>query len=125
MTESCNVIWVGPTGVGKTGLATGFLIQAIRRGYTGRHVLFRDLVDELFASAADHSEQKVLKRNILPVTAIFFSYVAGAGFLKQRRRWAFWARRYFAMASSTLHPAKAVAVPITSRSLKTVMDRSP
>lgn len=62
MTESRNVIWVGPTGVGKSGLATGFLIQAINRGYTGRYVLFQDLIDELFASAADHSEPKILKR---------------------------------------------------------------
>ena len=62
MTKSRNIIWVGPTGVGKSGLATGFLHQAINRGYTGRYILFRDLVDELFASAADHSEQKVIKR---------------------------------------------------------------
>lgn len=62
MTESRNIIWVGPTGVGKTGLATGFLIQAIHRGYSGRYILFRDLVDELFASVADHSEQKAIKR---------------------------------------------------------------
>ena len=43
-------------------LASGFLIQAINRGYTGRYVLFQDLVDEIFASAADHSEAKILKR---------------------------------------------------------------
>lgn len=62
MTESRNLIWVGPTGVGKSGLATSFLIQAINRGYTGRYVLFQDLVDEMFGSAADHSEAKILKR---------------------------------------------------------------
>lgn len=62
MTESRNIIWVGPTGVGKSGLATAFLIQAINRGYKGRYVLFQDLVEEMFASAADHSEAKVLKR---------------------------------------------------------------
>ena len=28
MTRNRNCIWVGPTGCGKTGLATGFLIQA-------------------------------------------------------------------------------------------------
>jgi DNA replication protein DnaC len=38
MTQNRNLIWVGPTGCGKTGLATGFLIQAIQRGYTGRRV---------------------------------------------------------------------------------------
>ncbi|MCH7910002.1 MAG: ATP-binding protein [Candidatus Hydrogenedentes bacterium] len=62
MTKSRNITWVGPTGVGKSGLAIGFLIQAINRGYTGRHVLFRDLLDELHASVADHSEKKVIKR---------------------------------------------------------------
>jgi DNA replication protein DnaC len=62
MTESRNIIWVGPTGVGKSGLATAFLVQAINRGYKGRYVLFQDLVEEMFASAADHSEAKVLKR---------------------------------------------------------------
>ena len=62
MTKIRNIIWVGPTGAGKTGLATGFLIQAINRGYTGRYILFQDLVDELFASGADHSEDKVIKQ---------------------------------------------------------------
>lgn len=60
--KSQNIIWVGPTGCGKTGLATSFLIQAIERGYTGRHVLFPELVSELYASVADHSEEQVIKR---------------------------------------------------------------
>jgi len=62
MTKNQNVIWVGPTGCGKTGLATSFLIQAIQRGYTGRYVLFPELFSELLRSVADHSEQYVLKR---------------------------------------------------------------
>jgi DNA replication protein DnaC len=62
MSQNRNCIWVGPTGCGKTGLATGFLIQAIERGYTGRYVLFPDLIAELFRAAADHSEATVLKR---------------------------------------------------------------
>src|SRR6266702_738347 len=57
-----NLIWVGPTGCGKTGLATSFLVQAIQRGYTGRYVLFAELLADLFRSAADHSEPHVLKR---------------------------------------------------------------
>ena len=61
MTKSQNIVWVGPTGCGKTGLATSFLVQAIHRGYTGRYILFPELVAELFASVADHSEQKVTK----------------------------------------------------------------
>jgi DNA replication protein DnaC len=62
MQKSQNIIWVGPTGCGKTGLATGFLIQAIQRGYSGRHILFPELVAELYASVADHSEEKVIKK---------------------------------------------------------------
>jgi DNA replication protein DnaC len=57
-----NILWVGPTGAGKTSLATGFLIQAIERGHTGRFVTFPDLVAELFRSVADHSEEKILKK---------------------------------------------------------------
>jgi DNA replication protein DnaC len=64
MAKSQNIIWVGPTGCGKTGLATSFLIQAIHRGYTGRYILFPELIAELFASVADHSEQKVIKRYV-------------------------------------------------------------
>jgi DNA replication protein DnaC len=62
MTQPQNVIWVGPTGVGKTALATAFLIQAIEHGYTGRFVRFPALVAELYRSVADHSEQDVIKR---------------------------------------------------------------
>jgi DNA replication protein DnaC len=57
-----NIVWMGPTGCGKTGLATSFLIHGIDRGHTGRFVPFPDLVRELYASVADHSEQKVLRR---------------------------------------------------------------
>ena len=62
MNQNRNLIWVGPTGCGKTGLATGFLIQAIQRGYTGRYVLFAELIAELFRSMADHSKPHILKR---------------------------------------------------------------
>jgi len=62
MSEHRNIIWLGPTGCGKTGLATSFLTHAIDQGYTGRHVLFAELIDELYHSVADHTEQKVLKR---------------------------------------------------------------
>jgi len=61
MEKSRNIIWVGPTGCGKTGLATSFLIQAIQRGYRGRYIQFAELVQELYASVADHSEEKVIK----------------------------------------------------------------
>jgi DNA replication protein DnaC len=62
MTESQNIIWLGSTGCGKTGLATSFLIHAINEGYSGRYVLFAELVNELYSACADHSEAKVLKK---------------------------------------------------------------
>jgi DNA replication protein DnaC len=57
-----NVILLGPTGCGKTGLATSFLIRAIDRGRRGRHILFAELVDALYRAVADHSEARVLKQ---------------------------------------------------------------
>jgi DNA replication protein DnaC len=60
--NSQNIIWLGPTGCGKTGLATSFLIHAIAHGFTGRYILFAELIGELYRSVADHSEEKVLKR---------------------------------------------------------------
>jgi DNA replication protein DnaC len=61
MTEARNILFFGPTGVGKTGLATAFLIQAIDRGYNGRFILFPELVELLYKSVADHSEEKLIK----------------------------------------------------------------
>jgi DNA replication protein DnaC len=61
MHEKRNVIFVGPTGTGKTGLATAFLIQAIDRGYNGRFILFSELIEMLYKSVADHSEQRLIK----------------------------------------------------------------
>lgn len=61
MVDSQNIIWLGATGCGKTGLATSFLIRAIDSGYSGRYVLFAELIDQLYRSVADHSERNVLK----------------------------------------------------------------
>lgn len=61
MQQCQNIIWLGSTGAGKTGLASSFLIHAINQGYSGRYVRFVDLIGELYRSVADHSEAKVLK----------------------------------------------------------------
>ena len=47
MNQSQNLLWLGATGCGKTGLATSFLIHAIDQGHSGRYVLFADLIAEL------------------------------------------------------------------------------
>ncbi len=57
-----NLIWLGGTGCGKTGLATSFLTQAIHRGCSARYVLFAELIGELYRSVADHSQTLVLKK---------------------------------------------------------------
>jgi DNA replication protein DnaC len=56
-----NIIWIGPTGVGKTGLATAFLMDAINRGYSGRFISFPELIEVLYQSIGNHSESKVIK----------------------------------------------------------------
>ena len=60
--QARNIVWLGGTGCGKTGLATSFLVQAIGNGYSGRYVLFAELLGELYRSVADHSESMVLKK---------------------------------------------------------------
>ena len=57
-----NILWMGGTGIGKTGLATSFLIQAIHQGARGRYVLFADLLHELHRSQADRSQAQILRR---------------------------------------------------------------
>jgi len=64
MNTNRNIIWLGPTGCGKTGLATSFLINAIEKGHSGRFVSFNELTNDLYQSVADHSEEKVLKRYV-------------------------------------------------------------
>jgi DNA replication protein DnaC len=47
------------SGVGKSGLATSFLIHAINQGYSGR---FAELLAQFYRSCADHSEAKLLSK---------------------------------------------------------------
>ena len=57
-----NIVFVGPTGVGKTGLASGILLKAIENGYRCQFVKAQDLFDDLYASLADRSSRQLLKR---------------------------------------------------------------
>jgi DNA replication protein DnaC len=62
VSKNQNVIWIGPTGTGKTGLATAFLVQAINQGKSGRFVGFPELIEMLYQSVADHSQENVLTK---------------------------------------------------------------
>jgi DNA replication protein DnaC len=57
-----NVVFIGPTGVGKSGLASGILLKAIQNGYRGRFVKAQDLFDEMYASLADRSSRSLVNR---------------------------------------------------------------
>ena len=60
--DGTNVVFVGPTGVGKTGFASGILLKALLAGRRGLFVLAQDLFDDMYASLADHSTRKLLTR---------------------------------------------------------------
>ena len=62
MKENQDMVFIGPTGSGKTGLATSFLIHAINHGYRGYFADFQKLIRLLYQSKGDHTEQKVLEK---------------------------------------------------------------
>lgn len=57
-----NIVLIGPTGVGKTGLGCGLLLKALENGYRCQFVRAQDLFDEMYASLADRSTRQLLKR---------------------------------------------------------------
>ena len=57
-----NLVFIGPTGVGKTGLASGLLLKALQNGHRGLFVRAQDLFDEMYASLADRSSRKLIDR---------------------------------------------------------------
>ena len=57
-----NIIFIGPTGVGKTGLASGLLLKALQNGYRGQFIRAQDLFDDMYASLADRSSRKLLNK---------------------------------------------------------------
>ena len=62
ITQKQELIFIGPTGCGKTGLGTSFLIHALNKGYKGLFIDFVDLIDQLYEAKSDHTEKKIIKR---------------------------------------------------------------
>lgn len=59
-----NIVFVGGTGVGKTGLAVSLLMKAMENGNRALFIKAQDLFDELYSSLADRSTRKLLNRMI-------------------------------------------------------------
>ena len=57
-----NIVFIGPTGVGKTGLASSLLLKALQNGYRGQFIRAQDLFDEMYASLADRSSRRLVNR---------------------------------------------------------------
>ena len=57
-----NIVFVGKTAVGKTGLASGLLMKALENGYRCQFIQAQDLFDEMYASLADRSTRQLLNR---------------------------------------------------------------
>jgi DNA replication protein DnaC len=57
-----NLVFIGPPGTGKTGLAIGLARKAALNGFRVRFYNAQDLLDELYASLADRATSRLLKR---------------------------------------------------------------
>lgn len=56
-----NIVFIGETGTGKTGLAIGLLRKAILSGYRCRFFDAQDLLDQIYASLADRTTPRLMK----------------------------------------------------------------
>ncbi len=60
--RAANIVFIGPTGVGKTGVSSGLLLKALFAGHRGLFMKAQDLFDDMFRSLADHSSRRLLDR---------------------------------------------------------------
>ena len=58
--SATNIVFIGETAVGKTGLALSILRKALENGYRGRFIKAQDLFDEMYESLADRSTKRLL-----------------------------------------------------------------
>jgi len=57
-----NIVFIGSTGVGKTGIGIGLLLKALQNGYRARFIRAQDLFDEMYASLADRSTRQLVNQ---------------------------------------------------------------
>jgi len=62
ITRAANLVFIGPTGTGKTGLASAILLKALQSGYRGIFIKAQDLFDDMYRSLADLSSRKLINR---------------------------------------------------------------
>ena len=62
MAKAENIVFIGETGRGETGLACGLLLKALENGYRCQFIKAQDLFDEMCASLTDRSTRQLLKR---------------------------------------------------------------
>jgi DNA replication protein DnaC len=56
-----NIVFIGETGVGKTGLMVSLARKAVQNGYRALFITAQDLFDEMYASLADRSTRRLLR----------------------------------------------------------------
>jgi DNA replication protein DnaC len=84
-----NILFLGPSGVGKTHLSTGLGVRACESGYKVLFTTLNDMVSVLLASMADNSFPSKLRQFVQPSLLIVdeFGYLPvskeGANFLFQ------------------------------------------
>lgn len=60
--QGINLVFIGPAGVGKTGLASSLLLKALLNGFTGMMWKTQDMLDDLHRSIADRKTKYLLTR---------------------------------------------------------------
>jgi DNA replication protein DnaC len=62
VSQAHNIVFIGDTGVGKSGLALSLLRKGLENGFRGLFIKAQDLFDDMYQSLADRSSRKLLNR---------------------------------------------------------------